>query len=293
MPSSGASRYARPLPRGCATGPSRHGPGGGQGEPQASQRHGAKAWGHSRAHQEGFSGTTVWQTSPAWLGSGTMADPAPFLSPKPQLWAFGPWSPGRGVSSLPQERAPVSLAAKRSGGPRGTWGLAAFPEVLRHRHEAWGKQGSAAARWRTASCPVPWLGLPGAGCCRSQLSRRPSRQSSLLPAGAGAGAGGAGLGPPRPPHAVPAPDPGQPRGEDLPYPCTLPMGSTPLGHPPPTAPQPQTNACLSSSVSLAQMLLKEAQTLRDRPPLSEEGDATAEKLLHVYRQLRNPSLVLL
>lgn len=222
-----------------------------------------------------------------------MADPAPFLSPKPQLWAFGPWSPGRGVSSLPRERAPVSLAAKWSGGPRGTWGLAAFPEVLRLRHEAWGEQGSTAARWRTASCPVPWLGLPGAGCCRSRLSRRPSRQSSLLPAGAGAGAGGAGLGPPRPPHAVPAPDPGQPRGEDLPYLCTLPTGSTPLGHPPPTAPQPQTNACLSSSVSLAQMLLKEAQTLRDRPPLSEEGDATAEKLLHVYRQLRNPSLVLL
>ncbi|GAB0197604.1 Fanconi anemia core complex-associated protein 100 [Grus japonensis] len=42
-----------------------------------------------------------------------------------------------------------------------------------------------------------------------------------------------------------------------------------------------------------EMLLKEAQTLRDRPPLGEEGAATAEKLLHVYRQLRNPSLVLL
>lgn len=38
------------------------------------------------------------------------------------------------------------------------------------------------------------------------------------------------------------------------------------------------------------MLLKEAQTLRDQPPLGEEG---AEKLLNIYRQLRNPSLVLL
>ncbi|KFO76328.1 Fanconi anemia-associated protein of 100 kDa, partial [Cuculus canorus] len=42
-----------------------------------------------------------------------------------------------------------------------------------------------------------------------------------------------------------------------------------------------------------EMLLKEAQTLRDRPPLEEEGTATAEKLLHIYRQIRNPSLVLL
>lgn len=44
------------------------------------------------------------------------------------------------------------------------------------------------------------------------------------------------------------------------------------------------------------MLLKEAQTLRDQPPLAEEGaegSATAEKLLNIYRQLRNPSLVLL
>ncbi|NXV81913.1 FP100 protein, partial [Atlantisia rogersi] len=42
-----------------------------------------------------------------------------------------------------------------------------------------------------------------------------------------------------------------------------------------------------------EMLLKEAQTLRDQPPLSEEGAATAEKLLQIYQQLRNPSLVLL
>lgn len=44
------------------------------------------------------------------------------------------------------------------------------------------------------------------------------------------------------------------------------------------------------------MLLKEAQTLRDKPPLGEEGaegSDTAEKLLNIYRQLRNPSLVLL
>lgn len=48
---------------------------------------------------------------------------------------------------------------------------------------------------------------------------------------------------------------------------------------------------LSSSPS--QMLLKEAQTLRDRPSPGDEGPATAEKLLQIYRQLRNPSLVLL
>lgn len=42
-----------------------------------------------------------------------------------------------------------------------------------------------------------------------------------------------------------------------------------------------------------QMLLKEAQTLRDQPSLGEDGTATAEKLLHIYQQLRNPSLVLL
>ncbi|NWW98302.1 FP100 protein, partial [Caloenas nicobarica] len=42
-----------------------------------------------------------------------------------------------------------------------------------------------------------------------------------------------------------------------------------------------------------EMLLKEVQTLRDQPSLGEDGTATAEKLLHVYRQLRNPSLVLL
>lgn len=46
-----------------------------------------------------------------------------------------------------------------------------------------------------------------------------------------------------------------------------------------------------------EMLLKEAQTLRDQPPLGgdgAEGSATAtEKLLNIYRQLRNPSLVLL
>ncbi|XP_035168537.1 Fanconi anemia core complex-associated protein 100 [Oxyura jamaicensis] len=42
-----------------------------------------------------------------------------------------------------------------------------------------------------------------------------------------------------------------------------------------------------------EMLLKEAQSLRDRLPLGEEGAVTAEKLLDVYRQLRNPSLILL
>ncbi|KAM9371356.1 Fanconi anemia core complex-associated protein 100 [Phaethornis superciliosus] len=40
-------------------------------------------------------------------------------------------------------------------------------------------------------------------------------------------------------------------------------------------------------------LLKEAQTLRDHPPLGQEGSVTAEKLLQIYQQLRNPSLVLL
>ena len=69
-----------------------------------------------------------------------------------------------------------------------------------------------------------------------------------------------------------------------------PHGVHAVGTPPP---QPRADAHLSSSISLAQMLLKEAQTLRDRPPLGEEGAATTEKLLHVYRQLRNPSLVLL
>ena len=42
------------------------------------------------------------------------------------------------------------------------------------------------------------------------------------------------------------------------------------------------------------MLLKEAQTLRERlPSLGEEGAETAAKLLHIYQQLRNPSLVVL
>lgn len=41
------------------------------------------------------------------------------------------------------------------------------------------------------------------------------------------------------------------------------------------------------------MLLKDVQSLRDRLCLGDEASATAEKLLHVYRQLRNPSLILL
>ncbi|KYO37092.1 Fanconi anemia core complex-associated protein 100 isoform X2 [Alligator mississippiensis] len=40
-------------------------------------------------------------------------------------------------------------------------------------------------------------------------------------------------------------------------------------------------------------LLKEAQALRDRLCLGDEASATAEKLLSIYQQLRNPSLVLL
>nr|XP_056722861.1 Fanconi anemia core complex-associated protein 100 [Euleptes europaea] len=40
-------------------------------------------------------------------------------------------------------------------------------------------------------------------------------------------------------------------------------------------------------------LLKEAQSLRDRLCLGNDSDAAVEKLLHVYRQLRNPSLVIL
>lgn len=68
-----------------------------------------------------------------------------------------------------------------------------------------------------------------------------------------------------------------------------PIPSLPVGTPPPARPSPP--------APLPQMLLKEAQTLRDQPPLSgdgAEGSATAtEKLLNIYRQLRNPSLVLL
>lgn len=41
------------------------------------------------------------------------------------------------------------------------------------------------------------------------------------------------------------------------------------------------------------MLLKEAQSLRDGLCLGNDSDATVEKLLHVYQQLRNPSLVVL
>lgn len=51
-------------------------------------------------------------------------------------------------------------------------------------------------------------------------------------------------------------------------------------------------APVSSSV-FAQTLLKEAQTLREQSPHGEEGAAMAEKLLQIYQQLRNPSLVLL
>lgn len=53
----------------------------------------------------------------------------------------------------------------------------------------------------------------GSSCPRALCSQSCPPSRTPLPAGAGAGAGGAGLGPPRPPHAVPAPDPGQPRGE--------------------------------------------------------------------------------
>uniref|UniRef100_A0A670YFF1 FA core complex associated protein 100 n=1 Tax=Pseudonaja textilis TaxID=8673 RepID=A0A670YFF1_PSETE len=42
-----------------------------------------------------------------------------------------------------------------------------------------------------------------------------------------------------------------------------------------------------------EMLLKEAQSLRDNLCLGNDSDATVEKLLHVYQQLRNPSLVVL
>ncbi|XP_032653121.1 Fanconi anemia core complex-associated protein 100 isoform X2 [Chelonoidis abingdonii] len=42
-----------------------------------------------------------------------------------------------------------------------------------------------------------------------------------------------------------------------------------------------------------EMLLKDVQSLRDRLCLGDDASVTAEKLLHVYRQLRNPSLILL
>ncbi|XP_058022305.1 Fanconi anemia core complex-associated protein 100 isoform X1 [Ahaetulla prasina] len=42
-----------------------------------------------------------------------------------------------------------------------------------------------------------------------------------------------------------------------------------------------------------EMLLKEAQSLRDNLCLGNDSDATVEKLLQVYQQLRNPSLVVL
>uniref|UniRef100_A0A8D0BDI3 FA core complex associated protein 100 n=1 Tax=Salvator merianae TaxID=96440 RepID=A0A8D0BDI3_SALMN len=42
-----------------------------------------------------------------------------------------------------------------------------------------------------------------------------------------------------------------------------------------------------------EMLLKEAQSLRDHLCLGSDLDATVEKLLHVYQQLRNPSLVVM
>ncbi|XP_075760172.1 Fanconi anemia core complex-associated protein 100 isoform X2 [Pelodiscus sinensis] len=42
-----------------------------------------------------------------------------------------------------------------------------------------------------------------------------------------------------------------------------------------------------------EVLLKDVQSLRDRLGLEEDAGATAEKLLRVYRQLRDPSLVLL
>ncbi|XP_062976159.1 Fanconi anemia core complex-associated protein 100 [Elgaria multicarinata webbii] len=42
-----------------------------------------------------------------------------------------------------------------------------------------------------------------------------------------------------------------------------------------------------------EMLLKEAQSLRDSLCLGNDSDATVEKLLHVYRELRNPSLIVL
>ncbi|KAF7236877.1 hypothetical protein EYD10_16375 [Varanus komodoensis] len=42
-----------------------------------------------------------------------------------------------------------------------------------------------------------------------------------------------------------------------------------------------------------EMLLKEAQSLRDRLCLGNDSDATVEKLLHVYQELRNPSLIVL
>lgn len=62
----------------------------------------------------------------------------------------------------------------------------------------------------------------------------------------------------------------------------------PIPQPLPVGPSLWTSPSLSTF--LLQMLLKEAQSLRDHSPLTEED---TEKLLHIYQQLRNPSLVLL
>lgn len=66
--------------------------------------------------------------------------------------------------------------------------------------------------------------------------------------------------------------------------------SPPCPQPPPTGPSSRPRPSPRSSSFLPQALLKEARSLRDQPPLTEEG---TEKLLHIYQQLRNPSLVLL
>ncbi|XP_061471717.1 Fanconi anemia core complex-associated protein 100 [Rhineura floridana] len=42
-----------------------------------------------------------------------------------------------------------------------------------------------------------------------------------------------------------------------------------------------------------EMLLKEAQSLQERLSLGNDSDATVQKLLHVYQQLRDPSLIVL
>lgn len=127
---------------------------------------------------------------------------------------------------------------------------------------------------------VPGAGVPGAGCC--QLPQPPPCLPPCLAQALVLEQAAQGSGPPdlRMQYL---------RQIQANHEVSPPIPSLPAGTPPPTRPSPP--------APLPQMLLKEAQTLRDQPPLSgdgAEGSATAtEKLLDIYRQLRNPSLVLL
>lgn len=177
-----------------------------------------KPRGRSLGVQLGARGGFLWHhhvaENPArpgcWQGSGGGLSQTSLPSQTPAS-SLGVWdmdsAPGMG---------PGQFGSETDWGPCGTVGAGSLPGGALAPASAVPGLGGAGqrsyqvgelppARGRARGCPG--LGAASAGSPGTHPSRAP------LPAGAGAGAGGAGLGAPRPPHAVPAPDPGQPRGE--------------------------------------------------------------------------------